>query len=76
MLVSYEIGQKNVLLNNYLYDFNMVSIWFAIYEAGKSPLADYDSTLISLCFHYDVYCDFTVALLTPNLVILEFLNKI
>ena len=54
----------------------MVSIWFAIYEAGKSPLADYDSTLISLCFHYDVYCDFTMALLTPNLVILEFLNKI
>ena len=76
MLVSYEIGQKNVLLNNYLYDFNMVSIWFAIYEAGKSPLADYDSTLISLCFHYDFYYDFTMALLTPNFVILEFVNKI
>ena len=38
----------------------MVSIWFAIYEAGKSPLADYDSTLISLCFHYHFYYDFTM----------------
>ena len=53
----------------------MVSIWFAIYEAGKSPLADYDSTLNSLCLHYDFYYDFTMALLTPNLVILEFLTR-
>ena len=48
MVVTYEVGQKNVLLNNYLYDFNMISLWFAIHEAGKSLLADYDSTLISL----------------------------
>ena len=54
----------------------MVSVWIAIYEAGKSPLTDYDSTSISLCFHYDFYYDLTMALLTPNLVILEFLNKI
>ena len=45
-LVTFYVGQKTVLLNNYLYGFNMVSIWFAIYEAGQSPLADYDSTLI------------------------------
>ena len=41
-LVTFYVGQKTVLLNNLLYGFNMV----AIYEAGQSPLADYDSTLI------------------------------
>ena len=69
-------GQKTVLLNNYLYGFNMVCHLWSWKVAPGRLWFHFDFTMFSLWFLLWFHYDFTMALLTPNLVILEFVNKI
>ena len=72
IVVSFEAGPKNV----YWIIIYMVSIWFQYGLPFMKLESRLWQTMTPLWFHYDVYYDFTVALLIPNLVILEFVNKI